>query len=416
MRRGWRLSVLPGILLLPLLAGRAAGAAWDFTAPGDPARNWNVSASTGGTYDDNFFSTEGNRQSGFRSTSDIRLHANVPLDRLFVGGQYDYGIVYPHDVKLGGLDQSHTATVSAEYTVNPLLTLDLGENFISSLQPGLVLTPNNVPVTIASGGNYIYDSLNGGASYALSPRWTLAVRGGWDIWRYQTASLATNNDHEDYTATMSALYGLDPRTTIGLNYQYAQDVFVAPGINNGLNGYGNTVYLSATRRFNPRLSLALNGGYTIRNSDDGSQNTSPSGAGTVVYNYNVDSSISLTVAQALTEASFGVTRSFSAQENTSFALEVNHRISPRLRARADVTYVYSSFTAPLTPTVTVKPTEQAITSNINVTYVFREWLSANVNYNYSELTSPKVDLGGTRASVVEPYARNQISVGITVTY
>ena len=408
MRRGWRLSVLPGILLLPLLAGRAAGAGWDFTAPGDPARNWNVSASTDGTYDDNFFSTKNGREAGFRSATDIRLHANIPLERLFVGGQYDFGIVYPHDTKLGGVEENHSASVSANYTVNPLLTLSLSGSFISSLEPGLVLTANNVPVTIASAGSYIYDSVNGGVNYALSPRWTVAASGGWDVWEYQNATQATNNNHQDYSGTISALYALDARTTIGINYQYAQDVFDFAGLNNGLNGYANTGYLSATRRFNPRLSLTVNGGYTIRNSQDGSQNTSPSGGGTLVYNYNIDSSILLTVAQSLSEASVGVTRNFSAQENTSLALQINHRLTAKLRARGDVTYVYSSFTAPLTPTVTLKPNEQAVTSHFGLSYAFREWLSANADYYHTDLSSS--------SPLIEVYTRNQVSVGITLTY
>jgi hypothetical protein len=219
VRRGWRLSVLPWILLLPLFAGRVAGATWDFTAPGDPGRNWNVSATESGQYDDNFFSTKDNREAGFRSATDLRLHVNAPLERLFVGGQYDYGIVYPHDTKLGGIEQSHNATVSANYTVNPLLMLSLGDNFVSSQQPGLVLTANNVPVTISSGGNYIYDSISAAANYALTPRWTTAVSGGWDIWSYQNSSLASNDNHQDYSVTISALYGLDTRTTVGLNFQ-----------------------------------------------------------------------------------------------------------------------------------------------------------------------------------------------------
>jgi hypothetical protein len=412
VRRGWRFSVLPWILLLPLVAGRVAGANWNFTTPGDPNRSWSVGATSGGTYDDNFNATERNRQSGLRSTANLRLHAAIPLERLFVGAQYSYGVDYPHDVNLGGVDQSHSVSVSANYTVNPRLTLNLGESFISSIQPGLVLGPNNVPVTISNYGNYIYDAVGGGVNYAITPRWTAAVNANWDIWRYQNAFNGFIYNHEDYSATISALYALDARTTVGLNYQYVQNVYVHPGPKNGLDGYSDNAYLSATRRFNPRLSLTLDGGYTIYRSEDGSESTSPSGAGILAYNYNTDSTISLAIAQSLSAASVGVTRSYSAQENTSLALQVNHRLTPRLRALADLTYTYSTFTAPLAGTsVTLKPNEQALTSHFGLGYTFRDWLSVGMDYYHTELAVTASALTG-----IQPYSRNQISVGITLGY
>jgi len=410
VRRGWRLSVLLWILLLSLVAGRVTGANWDFTAPGDPNRSWSVSAYTAGTYDDNFNATTHDRLSGFRDTSDIKLRLSIPLGRLFIGGQYDYGVYYPADPNTGGYEQSHTLNLSANYIVDPRLTLSLNENFVSSMQPGLVLGPNLVPITISNYGNYTYEAVGGGVNYAITPLWSMVANASWDIWQYQSSEDSFLYDHEDYSATISALYALDTRTTVGLNYQYAQDVYVHPGPGNGLNGYSNNGYLSATRRFNPRLSLTLNAGYTIRNSEDGTESTSPSGSGVLTYNYNIDSTITLTVAQSLSAASAGITQSYSAQENSSLALQVNHRLTPRLRAIADVTYVYSTFTAPLAGTsLTLKPNDQALTSHIGFSYTFREWLSASADYLHADLTS-------SDPSITQPYSRDQVSIGMTLTY
>jgi hypothetical protein len=243
------------------------------------------------------------------------------------------------------------------------------------------------------------------------------------------SSIASNNNHQDYSATLSALYLLDTRTTIGLNYQYVQNVFVNAGINNGLDGVSQTVYLSLVRRFNPRLSLSLNGGYTVRDSQDGTQSTSPSALGSLVYNYGPVSTITLTLAQSLNEATVGVTRQFSAQQNTSLDLQVSHRLSARLRAIGDITYVYSSFVSPLggtTPTripvggfgnptftgpqgVTVTPNDQALTAHLGLSYVFRDWVSAVLDYYYTQSVS-------SDAALIVPYTRNQISTGISLVY
>lgn len=407
------------MLLLFLLTARTTFAGWELTPPADPNRNWNTSVTAQGVYDDNFNATEKNRQSGFRLNSDIKLRATVPLERFLMGVQYDYGIVYPRDIKLGGVNETHNVNASANFSVSPQLMLGLSETYINSLQPQLVVGPAKAPINIVQAGDYIYNNLGGSLSYALTSRWTLSLSGSWDFWRYQVASIAIDNDHDDYSGTISALYALDPRTTVGINYQYAEDVFINPGLHSGLNASSDTAYLSVVRRFNPQLSATINGGYTIRKSEDGTVSTSPSAYGALVYNYGPASTLSLTVAESLSSAGLGGTRQFSAQENTSFALQASHRLTTRLHAVADLTYVDSTFTAPLSPTITVKPTEQSLTGHFGLSYAFREWLSANLDYYYFQLTVSKATIivpPGIPVQVVQPYDRNQVSLGMTLTY
>ena len=391
------------------MAARVCCAGWEFTAPGDPNRSWNVSATTVAAYDDNFNGTTVNRQSAVRDTSDVRFRANVALERLFVGGQYDYAISYPQDVNLGGYNQTQNLNISGNYAVSPRLTLGFSEVYINAIEPELVQGPANAPITIVHSGAYVYDAISGTLNCLLTPRWSMSVNGSWDIINYSDQTTAHQNDHEDYTGTLSALYLLDPRTTVGVNYQYAADYYTHPGPNNGLNGYSNTGYLSVVRRFNPRLSLSLNGGYTIRDSEDGTESTGPSAYASVVYNYGPADTISLTVAESLNQATTGVSQQFSAQENTTAALQVNHRLTVRLRALADVSYTYSTFTQPLFGVVTLKPHDQAITAHVGLNYTFTEWLSAVLDYTHYDLTS-------SEAFLIQPYTRNMASIGITLTY
>jgi hypothetical protein len=430
-KRSWRVPFQWPVLLLLLLTTRLSFAQWDFTHAGDPNRNWGVTATESVGYDDNFNATEKNPQAGVRLNSDLKLRASVPLERFFAGMQYDYGASYPRDVKLGGVSETHNLNMVANYTVNPRLALNVNEDFISSLQPELVRSSANAPVTVVQAGTYIYDTVGGGLIYSLSPRWSVSANASWDIWEYQASSVASNNNHQDYSATLSALYLFDARTTVGLNYQYGQNIFVNAGTNNGLDAVSHTLYLSVVRRFNPRLSLSLNGGYTVRNSQDGTQSTSPSAYGSLVYIYGPNSTITLTLAQSLSEATIGVNRQFSAQQNTSFVVQLSHRVTPRLRAIGDITYVYGSFVAPLgagstagpvavggfqNPTLigplgggTVSPNDQSLTAHLGLSYSFRVWVSAVLDYNYTELVS-------SDAGLIQPFSRNQISTGISLVY
>ena len=430
-KRGWQVPLRWPVLVLLLLSTRVSFAQWDLTHAGDPNRNWGASVTESAGYDDNFNATEKNRQSGVRLNSDLKLRASVPLERFFAGMQYDYGVTYPRDLKLGGVNETHNLNLGANYTVSPRLTLNATEVFVDSLQPELVRGqgPNSPPISIVQDGTYIYDSVGGGMNYTLAPRWTISVNGSWDIWDYQISSITNSLNHQDYTATLSGFYLLDTRTTIGLNYQYGQNVFVNPGTNSGLDAVSHTLYLSVVRRFNPRLSLTLNGGYTVRQSQDGTQSTSPSAYGSLVYIYGPISTISLSLAQSLSEATVGVNRQFSAQQNTSLDLQISHRITARLRAIGELTYVYGSFVSPLgqttvtripvggfgnpTPTgpegVILKPNDQALTAHLGLSYSFRDWVSAVLDYYYTDLVS-------SDPALIQPFTRNQISTGISLTY
>jgi hypothetical protein len=381
-------------------------AGWDLTPPADPNRNWGVGISQSGSYDDNFNATESNRQSGFRYNSDLVFRANIPLERMFIGLNYDYGVTYPQDVNLGGFNQSHNARFAANFTVSPRLSIDLNGNYVNSLQPELVQGPAGAPVTIVQAGTYVYEIVGCSMSYALTPRWTLQAGGSWDSWKYDNAAIATNSDHQDYQVTLSAFYGLNERTGIGLNYQYSQNIFSNPGTNNAANALSHTMYLSLVKRFNPRLSLQFNSGYTIRESEDGSVNTSPSEYASLVYNYGPVSTASLILGYSLSQASVGNSRLFSSSQNTSFALSLNHRLSARLTAMIDASYVFSTFSMPLQSTM-ISGEQQQLVAHLGLSYNLLNWLSVFLSYQHTRLSS---NLPGMK------YDRNQISLGLNANY
>jgi hypothetical protein len=89
VKRCRRAPALAWILFLLLVGARVYSSEWDFTRAGDPNRNWGVTVSTAGEYDDNWLSTEKARESGLREVSDIKFRASIPFQRLFVGIQYD---------------------------------------------------------------------------------------------------------------------------------------------------------------------------------------------------------------------------------------------------------------------------------------------------------------------------------------
>jgi hypothetical protein len=403
---------LPWLALLALLlAAPAAFAAWDFTPAGDPNRNWGAAVTATAGYDDNFNAQSSHQESGFRIGTDIKLRAAVAIDRLFLAGTYDYQVNSSTTAVFDAVDQTHNLNVTANYVASPRLTFALTENYINTLQPGIVLNQSGTPISLVDAGQYSYDYVSGVMNYALTERWSISCAGNWDIWQYDLQAYATNNDHQDYGATVSALYALDKRTTVGLNYQWGENIYVNPGSNSALNADSHTVYLSVVRRFSPLLSATLNGGYTIRYAADGSTSSSPSGYGQLTYNYASASTLSLTLAESLSATSIQVTRQYSAEENSSVAIDLNHQVTVRLHALADLTYQYSSYTAPPPGSAGTKssPNDQALTFHLGLNYAFRSWISAVLDYYYTRL-----DSGDPLVS--QSYSRDQINVGTTLTY
>jgi hypothetical protein len=397
-----------------LMAPTMCRAAWEMTLPGEPNRNWGVGVSSGVQYDDNFNSSETHRISGFRYTSDLTLGAKIPGVRSLFSGAYDYGVVYPANIpKVGGVNQSHALNISENYSLNPRLSLSLNDSFVNSIQPQLVQGVSGAPATVIQSGTYLYNLVGASVSYSLTPRWTTSLSGNWDIWSYQEPIYATNYNHEDYSMTLSALYAVDPRTILGVNYQYTVDTFTNPGFRNGLDAYSNTGYISMTHHFNPKLALVLNGGYTVRNSADGTTSTAPSGYGSLIYNYGPLDTISFVMVQSLSSASLAYTRSFSAQQTTSLDLQVNHRFTVRLHTALEASYSYNSFTAQLLnqqlQLQNAKPSYESITAHWALVYDFRVWLSAGLDYFYTRLLSADVNL-------VQPFSHDQVGVRLTLRY
>ena len=129
-RRVWRvpyrwLALLPGVCYRPALVFRKVGIS---PMPGDPNRNWGATVTESVGYDDNFNATEKNQESGARISTDVKLRASIPFERLFVGMQYNYDVIYPqtpggghgsNSVGAAGINQTHNLNLSANYTVNP---------------------------------------------------------------------------------------------------------------------------------------------------------------------------------------------------------------------------------------------------------------------------------------------------------
>jgi hypothetical protein len=391
-------------LLVWLAGANVTHAAYEVYQLPDPSRRWSVNVSLREGYDDNVNTSSANKQGATTTAIEPQLLVNIPLETTSFGLRYTYGATY-YSTHGSTIDQSHRAELAFSHTFTSRLALSMSDNVVRGLQPELVQLTTGVPVITRIRGDYLYNDLNGTLSYALLQRWTLSVGGTWQLWRYDDLAISIANDLDQYEATLAAFYAISPRTSVGVNYQYGMVNYVNQGTAGSRNSKSNTGFLSLVRRFNPKLSLQVNGGYELRDFDDGTSESAPSVNASLSFNYAPRSAVTAGFSYQLSTTEVATYR---ATEAASLFGQINHAFTPKFNALANVAYSLFTFRSP-TPGSLLPPglQETGFQTGLTLTYEFQRWLSADLRYTYTQATS---DLAG------RSFDRNQVSMGLRFTY
>lgn len=399
---GWLL-----VLLICLTAANPALALYEPDRLQDPSRRWAVSLALREGYDDNIFTTKTNTQSSATTTIEPQLLLNIPMEQTFLGLRYRYGAVYYADRSGNQVDQYHTVDLLFSHTFTPRLVLDVQDEFRFGVEPELVSVQNNVESVTRRRGDFLFNNLTGKLGYNLTRRWTMSVGGGWEYWRFDDSNEATTNDRDSYDATVSAVYAIDPRTTIGGNYRYEQVDYTA-ATNDVRNSHSHIAFVSVARRFNPKLTLQVFGGAELREFSGGTQETSPVANIEMTYDYGPANAATAGFRYELSTTEVGSFRNIQAEV---FYVRAVHRITPKLRVEGNVSYVYSTFQNPTTILTPAPDTEYRLYFELDVTYDFTRWCHVDLSYILD-----KVDSNLPVEIADQSFDRNRVSLGLRMTY
>lgn len=403
-RRSVALPIWAG--LVALIATRATWAAYEPFPMPDPSRRWAVNATVRGEYDDNIFTTATSPQDSFKAIIEPQVLLNIPLEQTFFGLRYNYGGTWYTDRPGDDYDQSHSADLLFSHTFTPRLTLDLRDNMRFGQEPELVEQSAGTPVVVRRRGDYLYNNLNGKLSYNLSRRWTAAVSGGWERWRYDDAAVATANDRDDYQATLSALYAIDPRTVVGGNYRFGVTDYVnpapLPAAPDSRDATSHILYVSGVRRFNPQFSAQVSAGAELRLYEDGQDDLGPYVDGAVQYTYAPESLVRGGIRYVFTDTEQSTFR--SAESAVLFA-HIAHRITGKFHAGGDVLLAFNTFTESLVGGPDAD--ETVLQLAVRLTYKFTRWCNGEFHYTFDDVSS---DLPNS------DFDRNRVSLGVRLVY
>lgn len=363
----------------------------------------NLALRTG--YDDNANTSPTAKEGSIVTIVEPQLLLNFPRERTFFGLRYTYRAVYFASSSQERVEHTHTADLLFSHVFTPRLVLDASDQVRQGISPELVELSSGVPVITRRRGDFLYNNAQATLSYNLTRRWTTSINGSWDFWSYDDPTTAADNDRNGYRTTLSAVYALSARSSVGLNYQYGIVDYDFPGTNSFRNSTSHVGFLSAVRRFSPKMSAQMNGGIELREFGDGTSQVGPSVNGALTYNYARDSSVSAGGGYSISTTEVG---DFRSTDTVSVFGRISHALTYKLRGSATVGYSMASFQnpSPLLPP-TSGGNEEGLTVSTGLTYAFTRWLNGEVNYSYSQVTS---DIAG------RGFDRNFASVGMRFIY
>ena len=386
---------------------------------------WSVSGTLRGFYDDNYNTAPSGPQKrdsfGFELSPSLSL--NVPLQQTEIGLRYTYGLYYYQDrMSLDGkpLDQTHQFDVWLDHAFSERWDTKVQDTLTVGQEPALV--NGNIPIRISG------DNLHNAASISLNTQWTrlfgTKLSYANNIYHYQNSSYQAVLDLMQHDLSIDATWTLKPELVGFIGYQFEQinytgneliSILPLPGgtHSNNRDNRSHFVYLGA--QYNLLENLAIVGKAGIQyvdyyNPAGGLSDTttlSPYADISATYTYLPGSYVQLGFTQtrnATDVAALAGNGQVTLDQESSIVYgALNHRITPRITGSLTGKMQYSTFHGGQFD----GDSQTWYSLGLNLAYAFNPHVSAEVGYNFDDLTS---DVPGQK------YKRNRVYVGVTGTY
>jgi len=396
------------------------------------SKNWNVSASLQGFYDDNY-STGPSKKGSFGIEFSPTITANIPLTQTEIGLLYTYGLQYYEQrdhLNVNPIDQSHTFNFWVDHAFNERWNTKINDSFNVGQEPELLQAG-------ASGVSATPFRLNGdnianNASIMLHTDWTrlfsTELTYGNAFYNYDQQPYAGELNRDQNTIDLDLQWHIAPETVAFIGYEfgvvnYTDGALIDPTtyIVNGkiiryysdsrdnLSHYG---YVGLQHNFLPNLvgSARVGGQYNDQFNDPLLTSTSfdPYVDVSLIYTYLPGCNAQVGYTQqrnatdlvAVNQVNYSLTQD---QESSKVYASINHRITPKLLVSAIGSWSDSTFNGGQYN----NQDETDYGLGLNANYAFTRNFSGELGYNYDNLSSPD----GGRA-----YERNRFYIGVTVAY
>ena len=396
--------------------------------PMQTTKLWSMSGTLRGFYDDNYNTAPSGPDKrgsyGFEISPSFSL--NVPLQQTEVGLRYTYGLYYYQDrEETTGrpIDQTHQADLWVDHAFTESWKARVQDSFVVGQDPELI---NGGGTLLRVKGNNIHNN----GVITLDTQWTrlLGSELGYqnNFYDYENSggnavdpSLAGLLNRLEHLAWVNLNWKLLPTITAFVGYQYGQINYIgnepiAPGyVSDNRDNRSHYGYVGV--QYNPldNLTIAAKARHSIHRFLQPSDRRSHNQPGFSIRRScrqpilicraamrRLVSDKCRSATDVVAPASGTITED---EESSVVYASINHKFTPQLTGNVLGNVQYSTFKGGLYDS----QSQTWYSLGLNLAYSFNPHVSAEVGYNFDDLTS---EVPGQK------YQRNRIYVGVTGTY
>ena len=394
----------------------------------ETSKMWSLSGTLRGFYDDNYNTAPSGPDKrgsyGFEVSPSFSL--NVPLQQTEIGLRYTYGLYYYQDrEETTGrpIDQTHQADLWVDHAFTENWKTKIQDSFVVGQDPDLI---NGGGTLLRVSGNNIHNN----GTITLDSQWTrlLGSELGYqnNFYDYQNSggtavnpSLAGVLNRLEHLAWVNLNWRLLPTATAFVGYQYGQEnyignEFIAPGyVSDARNNRSHYGYVGVQYTPLDNLNIAVKAGiqyidfYNPPTGVPTTSQTSPYADLSATYTYLPGSYAQVGFQQRrnatdlVGNPALANGKITEDQESSVVYASINHKFTPQLTGNVLGNIQYSTFKGGQYDS----QSQTWYTLGANLSYSFNPHVSAEIGYNFDDLTSS-----------VQKYQRNRVYVGVTGTY
>ncbi len=393
----------------------------------ETAKLWSVSGTLRGFYDDNYNTAPSGpaKRDSFGFEVSPSLSLNVPLQQTELGLKYTYGLYYYQDrEQINGkpIDQTHQLDLWVDHAFTERWQAKVQDTLAVGQEPQLI----NGGTLQRTEGNNIHNT----GAISVDTQWTrlLGTELSYqnNLYDYQnsggnaaTPSLAGLLNRLEHNISLNVNWRLQPTLLAFVGYQFglinytANEPIAVGFVSDNRDNWSHYGYVGA--QYNPLDSLTLAAQAGIQYADyynppAGASSTSSLSpyaklSGTYTYLPGSYVQVGFTQTRNATDVVAPLGGKITEDQESSVVYgALNHQITPRLTGNITGQIQYSTFNGGAAD----NQSQTWYSVGLNLAYSFNPHVSAEIGYNYDDVTSAGAFAPG--------YDRNRVYLGVTGTY
>lgn len=389
--------------------------------PTQTSKPWSISASLRGFYDDNITTVpDAIKEESYGISVSPSLNYNVVRESTQISLGYTFGLRWYEDRVPDSSDESHEVSARINHDVSPSLSFSLSDTLRIAQEPTIA---NGARTRVIRGDqDYLQNDAAIGMTKVLSGRLSLFTQYSNRIVNYDDAGFSGLLDRVEHTPLVHLMSEINPNTVGLLGYRFkavrytADEIIPGSGIDPNIrDADSHYAYVGVDHAFTPSLQGSARVGLQFTdfsNAPAGVDDniTNPFADANLSYGYAEGSNLQLGVKHERSRndlAFAGASSLILDQEQTVIYSAINHRITPKLNASVQGTFLNGKYEGGGVGVDGADDEYWAL--GLNVNYMINQFLSAEAGYNFDDYDSGVLN-------ALRSYDRNRVYIGLRASY